>query len=258
MLARIARVGICCDIIRAIMKLYDLLTVGQSKHWAHWLWRVPLLLFVALCVWLLIFRWLPVPTSAFMLRQDVVAIFSAETPFVRHDWVSLEEIPRHMQIAVIASEDQRFAEHWGIDVAATEAAIRAEMRGRGKGGGSTITQQLVKNLFLWEGRSYVRKGLEWGISGVMEIFWSKERILEVYLNTAQFSNADYGVGAASQYLLKKPVGKLAAADAALLAAVLPAPRKYSVVKPSGYVRARQNRILRQMRSLGGAAYLQRL
>ncbi len=244
--------------MRDIMKLYDLFAKWKAQHWAHWRWRVPLLLFVALCVWLLIFRWLPVPTSAFMLRQDVLAIFSAETPFVRHDWVSLEEIPRHMQLAVIASEDQRFAEHWGIDMVATEAAIRAEMRGRGKGGGSTITQQLVKNLFLWEGRSYLRKGLEWGIAGVMEIFWSKERILEVYLNTAQFSNADYGVGAASANLLKKPVGKLAAADAALLAAVLPAPRKYSVVKPSGYLRARQNRILRQMRSIGGAAYLQRL
>ncbi len=244
--------------MRPIMKLYDLLTLGQPKHWAHWLWRVPLLLLLALCVWLLIFRWVPVPTSAFMLRQDVVAIFSAETPFVRHDWVSLDQIPRHMQIAVIASEDQRFAEHWGIDLVATQAAIQAEMRGRGKGGGSTITQQLAKNLFLWEGRSYLRKGMEWGIASLMEVFWSKERILEVYLNTAQFSKADYGVGAASANLLRKPVSKLGASDAALLAAVLPAPNHYSVVKPSGYVRTRQSRILRQMRSIGGAAYLQKL
>jgi monofunctional biosynthetic peptidoglycan transglycosylase len=240
------------------MKLNDLLTKWKAEHWAHWLWRVPLLLLLALCVWLLIFRWVPVPTSAFMLRQDVVAIFSAETPFVRHDWVSLDDIPRHMQLAVIASEDQRFAEHWGIDIEATQAAINAELKGRAKGGGSTITQQLAKNLFLWEGRSYLRKGMEWGIASLMEIFWSKERILEVYLNTAQFGKADYGVGAASQNLLNKPVGKLGAADAALLAAVLPAPRKYNAMKPSGYVRARQNRILRQMRSIGGAAYLQRL
>lgn len=222
------------------------------------MWRVPLYLSVGLCVWLCVFRWLPVPTSAFMLQQDVVAVFDAETPFVRHDWVSLDAIPRHVQLAVIASEDQRFAEHWGIDVEATRAAIRNEMRGRGKGGGSTITQQLAKNLFLWQGRSYVRKGLEWGIAGLMEIFWSKERILEVYLNTAQFGKADYGVGAAAQNLLGKPIDKLNASDAALLAAVLPAPRKYSVQKPSGYVRARQSRILRQMRSIGGATYLQRL
>ncbi|MBU0653659.1 MAG: monofunctional biosynthetic peptidoglycan transglycosylase [Gammaproteobacteria bacterium] len=240
------------------MKLYDRVKNWLVQHWAPWLWRIPLLLLLTLCLWLLIFRWVPVPTSAFMLRQDITAVFSKETPFVRHDWVSLEEIPRHMQLAVIASEDQRFSEHWGIDVQATEAAIQAELKGRGKGGGSTITQQLAKNLFLWEERSYLRKGLEWGIAGLIEIFWSKERILEVYLNTAQFSKADYGVGAAAQNLLKKPVGKLGKADAALLAAVLPSPRTYSVTKPSSYVRARQGRIQRQMRSIGGAAYLQRL
>jgi monofunctional biosynthetic peptidoglycan transglycosylase len=240
------------------MQFDTLLTRLKPAHWSGWLWRVPLLLLAALCLWLLVFRWVPVPTSAFMLRQDVVAIFSAETPFVRHDWVSLDQIPRQMQLAVIASEDQRFAEHWGIDVVATEAAIQAELKGRGKGGGSTITQQLAKNLFLWEERSYLRKGLEWGIAGLMEIFWSKERILEVYLNTAQFSKADYGVGAAAQNLFGKPVSKLNASEAALLAAVLPAPRKYNAVKPSGYVRVRQSRILRQMRSIGGSAYLQKL
>jgi monofunctional biosynthetic peptidoglycan transglycosylase len=193
-----------------------------------------------------------------MLRQDVVAIFSKDVPFVRHDWVSLDEIPRPMQLAVIASEDQRFAEHWGVDVEATTAAINAELKGRKTGGGSTITQQLAKNLFLWQGRSYVRKGLEWGIASLMEVFWSKERILEVYLNTAQFGKADYGVGAAAQNLLKKPVNQLGASDAALLAAVLPAPSKFNAAKPSGYVRARQGRVLRQMRFIGGAAYLKKL
>ncbi|MEZ5454304.1 MAG: monofunctional biosynthetic peptidoglycan transglycosylase [Thiothrix sp.] len=240
------------------MRLYDLFTKWKSAHWAHWLWRVPLLLFLALCAWLLIFRWVPVPTSAFMLQQDVAALFDKETPFVRHDWVNLGQIPRHMQLAVIASEDQRFAEHWGIDVEATQAAIQAELKGKGKGGGSTITQQLAKNLFLWEGRSYVRKGLEWMIASLIEIFWSKERILEVYLNSAQFGQADYGVGAAAQNLLRKPANKLSAADAALLAAVLPSPEHYSATKPSAYVRSRQNRILKQMRSLGGASYLQKL
>lgn len=240
------------------MRVNPLLSRLMPTHWLGWLWRVPLYLLLALCLWLLIFRWLPVPTSAFMLRQDITAIFSSETPFVRHDWVSLKEIPRHVQLAVIASEDQRFAEHWGIDLQATQAAIQAELKGRSKGGGSTITQQLAKNLFLWEERSYLRKGLEWGIAGLIEMLWSKERILEVYLNTAQFSKADYGVGAAAQHLLKKPVSKLTHADAALLAAVLPAPRVYSVTKPSPYIHARQSRILRQMRSLGGVAYLQRL
>jgi monofunctional biosynthetic peptidoglycan transglycosylase len=211
-----------------------------------------------LCGWLVVFRFVPVPTSAFMLRQDITAIFSSETPFVRHQWISLEQIPAAMQLAVIASEDQRFAEHWGVDMQATTAAINAELKGKKTGGGSTITQQLAKNLFLWEERSYIRKGLEWTIASLMEVLWSKERILEVYLNTAQFSNADYGVAAACQNLLHKPVSALNKNDAALLTAVLPAPRKFSVMKPSGYVRTRQSRVLRQMRYIGGAAYLQRL
>ncbi|QLQ30995.1 MAG: monofunctional biosynthetic peptidoglycan transglycosylase [Candidatus Thiothrix singaporensis] len=226
--------------------------------WLRWLWYLPMGAALLLVVCLLVFRWVPVPTSAFMLQQDIVAIFDKDTPFVRHDWVSREQIPRHMQLAVIASEDQRFAEHWGIDMQATSAAIHAELAGRKTGGGSTITQQLAKNLFLWEGRSYVRKGLEWVLASLIEVFWSKERILEVYLNSAQFGKADYGVGAAAQNLLKKPVNRLSAADAALLAAVLPSPEHYNVVKPSGYVRFRQNHILRQMRSIGGAAYLQKL
>lgn len=228
-----------------------------AKVWS-WLWRMLLYAVVALCALLLVFRWLPVPTSAFMLTQNVKAIFSETVPFVRHTWVSLDNIPSHMQLAVIAAEDQRFAEHWGIDVKATRTAIANEIRGRGKGGGSTITQQLAKNLFLWQGRDYLRKGLEWSIASLIEVFWSKQRILEVYLNTAQFGAADYGVGAAAQNLLHKPVNQLSATDAALLAAVLPAPRQFNVQKPSGYVRARQNHILRQMRSLGGASYLQRL
>ena len=228
------------------------------KSWVHWLWRIPLFLMIFLSAWLFIFRFVPVPTSAFMLRQDITAMFSDETPFVRHQWVSMEQIPRAMQLAVIASEDQRFAEHWGIDVKATTDAINAELAGKKTGGGSTITQQLAKNLFLWEERSYVRKGLEWTIAGLMELVWSKERILEVYLNTAQFSNADYGVAAASQNLLHKPLSALSKSDEALLTAVLPAPRKFSVAKPSSYVRMRQSRVLRQMRYIGGSTYLQRL
>ena len=240
------------------MKVNETVRVVMVNKRMPLLWRIPIGLFLALCAYLLIFRFVPVPTSAFMLQQNVSALFNDDVPFVRHEWVSLDEIPRAMQLAVIASEDQRFAEHWGIDVEATTAAINAEMHGGATGGGSTITQQLAKNLFLWSGRSYIRKGLEWGIAGLIEIFWPKERILEVYLNIAQFSKADYGVGAASHNLLRKPVSKLRQVDAALLAAVLPAPERFSVVKPSGYIRARQNRILRQMRSIGGTVYLQKL
>lgn len=170
----------------------------------------------------------------------------------------MEEIPPQVALAAIAAEDQLFPEHWGIDRGATERAIQAALEGESSGGGSTITQQVAKNLFLWGGRSYLRKGLEWGLAVLIETLWSKERILEVYLNIAQFSAADYGVGAASDFLFKKPVAKLSEADAALLAAVLPLPEVYSVVKPSRYIQKRQRFILRQMRQLGGVAYLERL
>ncbi|MFM2318322.1 MAG: monofunctional biosynthetic peptidoglycan transglycosylase [Pseudomonadota bacterium] len=224
----------------------------------HWLWRIPLLLVLLVILLLLIFRVAPVPSSSFMLQQSVASWFDETTPKVHHHWVSMEEIPPQVALAAIAAEDQLFPEHWGIDRGATERAIQAALEGESSGGGSTITQQVAKNLFLWGGRSYLRKGLEWGLAVLIETLWSKERILEVYLNIAQFSAADYGVGAASDFLFKKPVAKLSEADAALLAAVLPLPEVYSVVRPSRYIQKRQRFILRQMRQLGGVAYLERL
>lgn len=224
----------------------------------HWLWRMPLLLFLLTVLLLLIFRVVPIPTSSFMLQQSVAAMFDDSVPKVHHKWVSMEAIPPQVALAAVAAEDQLFLEHWGIDQGATERAIQAALEGESSGGGSTITQQVAKNLFLWGGRSYVRKGMEWGLAVLIETLWSKERILEVYLNIAQFSDADYGVGAASDFLFKKPVGKLSEHDAALLAAVLPLPAVYSVVKPSRYIQKRQRFILRQMHQLGGVAYLERL
>lgn len=224
----------------------------------HWLWRIPLLLVLLVILLLLIFRVAPVPTSSFMLQQSVASWFDETTPKVHYHWVSMKEIPPQVALAAIAAEDQLFPAHWGIDRGATERAIQAVLEGESSGGGSTITQQVAKNLFLWGGRSYVRKGMEWGLAVLIEALWSKERILEVYLNIAQFSAADYGVGAASDFLFKKPVAKLSEADAALLAAVLPLPEVYSVVKPSRYIQKRQRFILRQMRQLGGVAYLERL
>jgi len=221
----------------------------------NWLWRIPLFAFLGVCALLLIFRWLPIPTSAFMLSQNIDALFDSNVPFVRHEWTPMERIPYSMRLAVIASEDQNFPVHWGVDVEATKAAIAAELHGQKTGGGSTLTQQVAKNLFLWQGRSYARKGLEWWLAGLIEVFWPKERILEVYLNIAQFSKADYGVGAASANLFRKPVERINSNDAALLAAVLPAPSQFSAVKPSKYIRARQRYVLRQMRYLGGRNYL---
>lgn len=234
-----------------------------SKHlliprwrWLHWLWRIPLLILLCIIVLLLFWRVVPVTTSSFMLQQQVAHYLDDSIPAVRQQWVAIEDISPQLAIAVVAAEDQLFPRHHGIDVQSTRRAIEAAMEGRDNGGGSTITQQLVKNLFLWSDKHYVRKGLEWGLALLIELLWDKQRILEVYLNTAQFSEQDYGVGAASEYLLKTSPDKLTRHEAALLAAVLPSPRRYRVDKPSGVVRKRQRHIQRQMRQLGGVGYLE--
>ncbi|HPE61828.1 MAG TPA: monofunctional biosynthetic peptidoglycan transglycosylase [Thiolinea sp.] len=227
-----------------------------SWRWLHWLWRLPLLLLVLVVLLLLLWRVVPVTFSAFMLQQQVAAWFDPEHPGVNQTWVDWEDISPQLVLAVIASEDQLFPQHTGIDHKATLQAIQAALDGESGGGGSTITQQVAKNLFLWSGRSYARKGLEWGLALLIEQLWDKRRILEVYLNIAQFSARDYGVGAASQNLLNTTPERLTRRQAALLAAVLPAPSRYDAVRPSAYVRKSQARILRQMQLLGGLTYLQ--
>lgn len=231
------------------------------KALKRWIKRV-LLGLLLLCVLFLMLlvslRWVNPPTTSFMLQHNVRALLNDDLAFARHHWVPLSEIPAAMQLAVIASEDQKFPDHRGIDWAATQAAIEAYRSGRKAGGGSTITQQVVKNLFLWGDRSTFRKVVEWGLAVLVEVFWTKERILEIYLNTAQFGRNEYGVGAASQYLFNKPVAQITREEAALLAAVLPSPARMDVRRPSQHMRNRQAFILRQMRNLGGEAYLQRL
>lgn len=204
---------------------------------------------------MLFWRVVPPETSAFMLRQNVAAYFDESIPQVRQQWVDYEAISPQLVLAVIAAEDQLFPGHYGIDTASTRNAIRAALRGEQTGGGSTITQQVAKNLFLWSGRSYLRKGLEWGLALLLELLWDKQRIIEVYLNIAQFSDRDYGVGAASRHLLNKVPARLQRNEAALLAAVLPSPRTYRVNKPSRRVKNRQRHILQQMRQLGGVAWI---
>ena len=204
---------------------------------------------------LLIFRFAPVNTSSFMLQQQFAARYNDEILPVRQQWIDYEDISPQMALAVVAAEDQLFPDHYGIDIESTKNAISAALSGRKSGGGSTITQQVAKNLFLWSERSYLRKGLEWILALLIEVVWDKQRILEVYLNIAQFSKQDYGVGAAGEHLLGKTPDKLRQRDAALLASVLPSPVRYRVNKPSAYVKRRQRHILRQMQQLGGVSYL---
>jgi monofunctional biosynthetic peptidoglycan transglycosylase len=204
-------------------------------------------------------RWVHPVTSAFMLRDRAIALFSGDSNYrFAHQWSDWSNISPNVKVAVMASEDQKFPEHSGFDFDSMEKAWASNQSGRKFRGGSTITQQVAKNLFLWPGRSYVRKGIEAYFTVLIEAMWSKQRILEVYLNSAEFGNGVFGVEAASRRYFGKPAAKLTAQEAALLAAVLPAPKRLLVSKPSGFVRARQGWIGRQMARMGGASALKQL
>ena len=206
-----------------------------------------------------LFSVVPVPFSAVMVERQIGAWLQGDFGYIAHsDWVSMDEISPWMGLAVIAAEDQTFPDHWGFDVAAIEKALshneRHESRIRGA---STLSQQTVKNLFLWDGRSWLRKGLEAGLTVGVETVWSKKRILTVYLNIAEFGDGVFGVEAAAQRYFGKPASRLTQSEAALLAAVLPNPLRFKAAAPSGYVRSRQAWILRQMRQLGGESFMTR-
>lgn len=204
-----------------------------------------------------LFSVMPVPFSAVMVERQLGAWLSGDFGYVAHsDWVSMDEISPWMGLAVIAAEDQKFPEHWGFDVSAIEKALAHNERNENRiRGASTLSQQTAKNLFLWDGRSWVRKGLEAGITLGMETVWSKKRILTVYLNIAEFGDGIFGVEAAAQRYFHKPASRLSLSEAALLAAVLPNPLRFKANAPSGYVRSRQAWIMRQMRQLGGESFM---
>jgi len=180
------------------------------------------------------------------------------TTSIRYRWVDWADLSPHVKVAVIASEDQNFPAHYGFDLKAIDDALDERQRGRRVRGASTISQQVAKNLFLWSGRSWLRKGLEAYFTVLIETLWPKQRILEVYLNVAEFGRGVFGVGAAADVYFRKPASRLNQYDAALLAAVLPSPKRMRVNAPSAYVRSRQQWILGQMRGLGGTALLNEL
>jgi monofunctional biosynthetic peptidoglycan transglycosylase len=173
---------------------------------------------------------------------------SGRTP-IEYRWVSAAQMSASLPYAVVAAEDQKFPQHFGFDVESIREAIDAHGDGEELRGASTITQQVAKNLFLWSGRSFVRKGLEAYFTVLLEIFLPKDRILEIYLNVAEFGPGIYGVEAAGDVYFAKAAARISDAEAALLAAVLPAPKSSSVARPSGYLRERQRWILTQMRRL---------
>ncbi|MGK2942534.1 MAG: monofunctional biosynthetic peptidoglycan transglycosylase [Immundisolibacter sp.] len=196
-------------------------------------------------------RWFPPPTTSFILQNRVAALRAGYGfyPYPYH-WVDYEKIAPTMALAVVAAEDQRFLEHWGIDLIGIEQAIRDNRYRDRPRGGSTITQQTAKNLFLWRGQSWLRKGIEVYFTGLMELLWPKRRILEVYLNVAQFGGSVFGVEAAARTYFDKPAAALSPQEAALLAAALPSPSVLRVDAASSYLRGRQRWVMNQMQRLG--------
>ncbi len=215
--------------------------------WRGGLMLVALGLLVSIAL-VLPWRWLTPPTTAFMLRDQI-----ANSRQIDHRWVAWKDMSPYLPIAVVAAEDQKFPRHHGFDFEAIVEATR-EHRGRMRGA-STISQQVAKNLFLWPGRSLVRKGLEAWLTALVETLWSKRRILEVYLNVAEFGPGIYGAGAASETFFQRSPSRLNLRQAALLAAVLPSPRRMSAARPSAYVDRRAREIAAWVRKLGGPQYL---
>jgi monofunctional glycosyltransferase len=194
----------------------------------------------------LLFKWVPVFVTPLMIIRCVEQKTGGEPLKLRHDWVSIEHIPEKLQLAVVCSEDQNYLRHGGFDWGAMKKALKHNERKKRIRGGSTISQQTAKNVFLWPGRSYVRKGLEAWFTLLIETFWSKKRIMEVYLNSIEMGDGVYGAQAAARGWFGKDVEKLSAAESAAIAAVLPNPRVYRANPPTRYVAARKAWILRQM------------
>jgi monofunctional biosynthetic peptidoglycan transglycosylase len=194
-----------------------------------------------------------------MVIRCVEQVFDGEAPKLYKDWIPMKEMSPNLVLAVISSEDQKFAEHFGFDFEAIEKVakqnVKLEKRGKPIKGGSTISQQCAKNVFLFPQRSYIRKAFEVYFTFLIEIFWSKKRIMEVYLNVIEMGDGIYGAQAASKTFFKKDAKDISAAEAATIAAVLPNPRKWNAGKPTGFINKRKNWILRQMSHLRGTVQL---
>jgi monofunctional glycosyltransferase len=214
-----------------------------------------IVLFLAFIVSVISLRWINPSFTSFTLREDWAAL-EAERYNLRDYWTDPEHLPDHLIWAVIASEDQRFWEHRGLDFAAIEEAIEERRRGERQRGASTITQQVAKNLYLSSAESFLRKGIEAGIALMIEIFWPKERIIEIYLNIAEFGPGMYGIGKAVSDLFEKSPEELIPDESARLAAVLPSPKRMRAEPPSPFAEERSQWILRQMSQLTGISYVQ--
>ncbi|MFV5686064.1 monofunctional biosynthetic peptidoglycan transglycosylase [Flavobacterium sp. GB2R13] len=201
-----------------------------------------------------LFKFVPVPFTPLMVIRAIENKMAGKENYFSHDWEPLENISVNLQKAVIASEDGTFLKHNGFDFTAMQKAYNSNERGRRIKGGSTISQQTAKNVFLWQGRSYLRKGLEAYFTVLIETIWGKKRIMEVYLNSIEMGDGVYGAEAAAQHWYRKDVSSLTPQQAAGIAAILPNPRKYSATSSSSYINNRKSKIVRIMRHVGKLEY----
>lgn len=202
----------------------------------------------------LVFKFVPVPFTPLMAVRALEHKQAGKEMVCSHEWVPIEEISINLQKAVIASEDGQFLNHNGFDFTAMKKAFSNNQKGKKLKGGSTISQQTAKNVFLWQGRSYIRKGLEAYYTLLIEVIWGKERIMEVYLNSIEMGDGVYGAQAASKHWFHKSAANLTKQDAASIAAILPSPRRYKAVNSSAYVNKRKNKTIRVMRQIGKLEY----
>ncbi|MFY9311396.1 MAG: monofunctional biosynthetic peptidoglycan transglycosylase [Bacteroidia bacterium] len=221
-----------------------------KKLW-RFTWKAAMWFFIVSIVSVILFRWVPVPVTPLMLIRCVEQKMDGKEMKLQKDWVPFEEISPNLQLAVVCSEDQNFLKHNGIDFDAIEKAMEYNATHKRQHGGSTISQQTAKNVFLWTGGGWLRKGFEVYFTFLIETFWSKERIMEVYLNVIEMGDGIYGAQAASKAFFKKDAKYMTKPEAALIAAVLPNPIRFSAAKPSAYTLKRQGWILRQMGFWGG-------
>lgn len=194
----------------------------------------------------LLFKFVPVPFTPLMGIRALEHNSDGKDMVCSHEWVPLDEISLNLQKAVIASEDGRFLEHWGFDFKAMQKAYENNEKGKRLKGGSTISQQTAKNVFLWQGRSYIRKGLEAYYTVLIELIWGKKRIMEVYLNSIEMGDGVYGAEAAAKHWYRKDAASLTRYEAAGIAAILPNPRKYKAANSSSYINRRKARISREI------------
>lgn len=224
------------------------------KRFFKFIFKLIVVLLILPIGFVVLYKWVPVPVTPLMLIRGVEN-YQNDKPFSwQHDWVSIDKISKNMQLAVICSEDQNFLKHKGFDVDAIEKAYENNKKGKRIKGASTISQQTAKNIFLWPKRSWFRKGLEVYFTFLIETIWSKERIMEVYLNSIEMGNGIYGAEAAATYWYNKPASKLTQYEAASIAAILPNPLKFKARPASNYIERRKAWIVRQMGYFGKLDY----